>query len=179
MQVTFTRTAERRYRVTVDRELAPPLVMDPGPGYDPYLPHDLLHFIVECHWELRNGIFGQLAAGGDAHTFELADQPRDRRQARRRTRRSSRRNSVSGADIALSEKLAGVALTAWLVHTGRLPMPDDAETALGEIGVTEAEVVGILGRLDESASRWHALAVGESLTLDWPWPERRGGRRTA
>ncbi|MBB2914473.1 hypothetical protein FHS43_005785 [Streptosporangium becharense] len=76
-------------------------------------------------------------------------------------------------------KLAGVALTAWLVHTGRIPMPENAAAALREVGVTEAEVIAILERLDQSASRWHALAVGESLTMGWPWPERRGGRRTA
>ncbi|MDT0446731.1 hypothetical protein [Streptomyces johnsoniae] len=179
MQVTFTRTAERRYRVRVDRDMAPSLVMDPAPGYDPYLPHDLLHFIVEGHWGLQDGIFGQLAAGGDAKTFELADQARDRRQARRQVRRSARRNRMSGGDIALSEKLAGVALTAWMVHTGRLPMPENAGAALEEAGVKETDVIGVLDRLDESAHRWHSLAVGEPLTLTWPWPERRSGRRTA
>ena len=31
----------------------------------------------------------------------------------------------------------------------------------------------LLAELDELAKRWRALEVGESLTLEWPRPERR------
>jgi hypothetical protein len=34
------------------------------------------------------------------------------------------------------------------------------------------EVAELMPALDEAAHDWHDLAVGESLTFDWPWTER-------
>lgn len=101
MRVRFTKTGEHRYGVTVDRDLAADLRMHPASGYDEWLPHDLVHFVVERDAGLRDGIFGQLAAGGDAHTFVPADQRRTKRWARH----SERRNAASGQDIGQSERL--------------------------------------------------------------------------
>ncbi|MBO0851835.1 MAG: hypothetical protein J2P20_20410, partial [Pseudonocardia sp.] len=109
MEVSFTRTGARRYAVTAYREASVPVTMDPAPGYEEYRPHDLVHFVVELRWGLRDGIYGQLAAGGDAHTFRPVDEVRTRRWARR----SARRNAASGADVALSERLAATAHTTW------------------------------------------------------------------
>ena len=48
-------------------------------------PHDLVHFFVEQHFGLRDGIFGQLAAGGDAHTFvDPSGSMRERRKMKAR-----------------------------------------------------------------------------------------------
>ncbi|MEX2446540.1 MAG: hypothetical protein WD734_04300 [Dehalococcoidia bacterium] len=63
MRITFIRTGDRRYRVEVRRETPPDLVMEPAPGFDADLPHDLVHLLVEQHWGLREGIYGDLAAG--------------------------------------------------------------------------------------------------------------------
>jgi hypothetical protein len=65
VQVTFTRTLERRYRVTIDRERAGRVVIEPAPGYHAHLPHDLLHFLVEAELRIGYGIFGRFAAGAD------------------------------------------------------------------------------------------------------------------
>jgi hypothetical protein len=46
MEVKFRRTGERRYALTIHRENLPPLEFG-GPGYDPLMPHDLQHLIVE------------------------------------------------------------------------------------------------------------------------------------
>jgi hypothetical protein len=176
MEISFTRTGARRYAVTAHREVSARVAMDPAPGFDEHLPHDLVHFVVEQRWGLRDGIYGQLAAGGDAHTFRPVDEVRTRRWARR----SARRNAASGAHVALSERLATVAHAAWWERHGR-PGPAHALTdaGLGGAGVDAAKLAGALDRLDELAERWHALAVGESLTLRWPWPERSTGRRRA
>lgn len=69
MKVEFRRTGERRYAVTVFRENYPTLEMNPAPGYDALMPHDLMQFIVENELGLRCGICGQLADGGNAGTF--------------------------------------------------------------------------------------------------------------
>ena len=47
MRVTFTKTGDHRYGVSVERESASNLKMHPAPGYDDWLPHDMVHFLVE------------------------------------------------------------------------------------------------------------------------------------
>ena len=71
MKVHFIRSGERRYSMRIEREGAPALVMDPAPGFDPDLPHDMVHFVVEAALGLKAGVFGQIAAGGDAGSFHV------------------------------------------------------------------------------------------------------------
>jgi hypothetical protein len=56
------------------------LHMDPAPGYDPRLPHDAAHFIVENELEITGAIFGQLAAGGTANTFHSENLKKPKRK---------------------------------------------------------------------------------------------------
>ena len=58
MDVTFTRTGERRYGIRVEPARAPALVMNPAPGYDPLVPHDLVHFAAERECGIVLGVFG-------------------------------------------------------------------------------------------------------------------------
>jgi hypothetical protein len=90
LKVTFKRTGEGRYGVFVARDNAPGMMMHPAPGFDAYLPHDLLHFIAEAKWRLDAAVFGQLAAGGDAGTFWPIDQELLSKWMRRPHRRPSR-----------------------------------------------------------------------------------------
>src|SRR4029453_15282152 len=71
MILIFRRTGQRRYAVEVKRPPHPDVEMNPAPGYDALMPHDLMHLVVEAQLGLTHGIFGQLAAGGDAGTFHL------------------------------------------------------------------------------------------------------------
>ena len=86
MQVVFTKTGEKRYGVAVEPRGHPRLTMSPAPGFDPFLPHDLAHFVVESEFGLRLGIYGQLAAGGDAGTFRSGDPDIARKSSRRSDR---------------------------------------------------------------------------------------------
>ena len=56
MLVTFLRAGERRYAVRVAVEGGPILEMCPAPGYDPLMPHDLQHFIVERAFGMEGAI---------------------------------------------------------------------------------------------------------------------------
>jgi hypothetical protein len=79
MEVTFSRTGERRYAIAADRGKGPVMHMPAGPGYHAWLPHDLVHFVVERHFGIAGSVFGQLAAGGNAGTFfTIPDRRRDR-----------------------------------------------------------------------------------------------------
>ena len=73
MEVTFRRTGERRYAVIARPERWPAVTMDPAPGFDPCIPHDLIHFAIEREFAIERGVFGQLAAGGDVTSFWRLD----------------------------------------------------------------------------------------------------------
>ena len=168
VRVSFDKTGRRRYGVTVERRQAAAVAMHPAPGYDDWLPHDLIHFLVEREVGLRDGIFGQLAAGGDAHTFV----PTEEQRTRRWTRRSERRTAGSGSQIDRSERVAFAVHNEWNFRAGRhrSRLPRDSET--------EADVQAVLPALDHAAKAWHALPVHRSLVFTWPWPER-GERRAS
>ena len=72
MSVTFLRTGERRYAVRVEVEGSGVMEMNPASGFDPIMPHDLQHFIVEQTLGIEGAIYGQLAAGGTAGTAQDA-----------------------------------------------------------------------------------------------------------
>jgi hypothetical protein len=162
LNVSFIRSGPHRYGVAVERDAATNLQMHPAPGYDDWLPHDLVHFLVEREAGLKDRIFGQLAAGGDAHTFI----PSEDQRTRRWVRRTERRNRATGHDIGRSEDLAYAALVIWKARAAGHRLTKQFAEA------TMAEVEGLVPALDEAAHDWHGLAVGESLTFDWPWPER-------
>ncbi len=166
MQVSFVRTGRRRYAVHVDREHAADVVADPAPGYDDHIPHDLVHFFVETHWGLRDGIFGQLAVGGDAQTFI------DPVGSMRERRRMKAKNRLSGSQIGRSELLAGLVQHAWQLQHGGARGALSADAAL-RAEVELDDVAAAADALDRLARKWHALSVGNRLRLDWPWPERR------
>jgi hypothetical protein len=93
MLVTFTRTGERRYAVRATLEGMPDVEMNPAPGYDPFMPHDLQHFIVERALGIDGAIYGQLAAGGTVGTFHSVVKPGDHRAASRARRNQDRKSS--------------------------------------------------------------------------------------
>jgi hypothetical protein len=134
--------------------------MPSAPGFDEWLPHDIVHFIVEQHFEITLGVFGQLAAGGDAGTFFTI--PHRRRDPARRL--SDRLGALGRQDTARSERLTGACMTAWHARHGR--RWEFAGTAAAEASTAVPEA--LLGELDAVARRWHSLPVGGSLTLTWP-----------
>jgi hypothetical protein len=173
VKVTFKKIGERRYGVFVEREHAPTLMMQPAPGYDDFLPHDLLHFVAEAEWGLDGAVFGQLAAGGDAGTFWPIDKAILSKMMRRR--RKQRSKHYKGP--RRSELLAGVLESAWNARRGKAPLPVDWSERLAAARVEPERLDQVIGRLDDLAARWHLLRIGDPLTLEWPRPERRPHRR--
>lgn len=167
----------------IERAAGPALVMDPAPGFDPDLPHDMVHFVVEAALGLKAGVFGQIAAGGDAGSFHIGGPAgaaaRDhRRAARKQAAKGQRLVRSQGRDGELSEIAAFLFDVAW--RSGGRPDSAAQRAALGEaervraglspderarINAAQPRVFADFERL---AQAWRALGAGEALVLDWP-----------
>src|SRR4030095_3372748 len=122
MILVFRRTGRRRYAVEAKRSSFPDLEMNPAPGYDEWTPHDLLHLVVEAQLGLTHGVFGQLAAGGDAGTFHPTVKPKQspRDAARVRTKVKARGKTLmrEGRDeSAQSERATYICWYEWLARS--------------------------------------------------------------
>lgn len=186
MEVQFRRTGERRYAVTIYRKDLPPVEMNPAPGYDPLMPHDLLHLVVESELGLSRGIFGQVAEGGHAGTFHsVPSQDESRREAARRRRRASKRGEKllreGRQQAAQSERATYICLYEWLARSGdperrklAVQMAPQAKRSRGpqpsveNRALTEDLLVRVCARLDDLSARWQSLNIGQSFTIEWP-----------
>lgn len=163
MNVTFTRTGARRYRVSVDGPGLVPSFMEPAPGYDARLPHDMAHFVVEREVGIAGGVFGQLGDGGHVNTFR----PQGERPRTRVIRRGKRLADENREDAMLSEKIVGIVSRLW--NNGS----SAAIPAGGVEGVSADDLRRVLRAFDEVSAAWSRLQVGESMTLVWS-ASRRG-----
>lgn len=162
MRVVFTKGPGTSYDIAVHRETGAALAPRNGPGGHPYLPHDLVHFLVEAEAGIGLGVYGRLAAG-DNGLFWPADPAERAKAARRRKSRPVKSSPRAQADMALSEHLAGIAVPVWEVRRGHARQLPAYVTAGGVPPVVDR----IVSRFDEYADRWHTLPVGGSLTLVW------------
>jgi hypothetical protein len=184
MIVVFRRTGQRRYSVEAQRAGFPDVVMNPAPGYDPLMPHDMMHLVVEAQLGLKRGIFGQLAAG--AGTFQLAvkdgENSREVARTRRRVAARGKKSMKAGRDECLqSERATYICRQLWLARSGSREerrqaqaMIDQAASVRGVAGAPELEALDrkkvdeICESLDQLSARWSRLEVGESMAVGWP-----------
>ena len=189
MKVHFIRSGERRYSMRIERADAPVLVMDPAPGFDPDLPHDMVHFVVEAALGIGTGVFGQIAAGGDAGSFHVeaggALSAKERqRAARKQIAKGMKLIKNQGREGELSELAAFLFDIAW--RSGQRPGSAAQRAALGEAERTRASLsADERARIDAARPRvfedferlskaWRALSVGDALTFEWPSTQPMG-----
>jgi len=157
MKVTFTKTGDRRYSVTVEGNSIDKATMNPAPGWDERLPHDAAHFIAENELGIAGGVFGQLAAGGTANTFFSKDSKRPRK-AKKRGTELARANKE---DALFSEHAVYAAQARWEKHD-----------VLPETRIPEADLERVIQGFDKFAERWSRLSVGDSISMEWRQPAR-------
>jgi hypothetical protein len=162
MRIVFTKGPGTSYEIAVHREAGAELAPRNGPGGHPYLPHDLVHFLVEVEAGIALGVYGRLAAG-DNGMFWPADPAERVRAARRRRTRRPTSSPAAKADMVRSEKLAGIAVPVWEVRRGHLRELPAYVTAQEIPPVVDR----IVARFDDFADRWHGLPVGGSLEVTW------------
>jgi len=184
MIVSFIRTGERRYAVRAMLSDGRILQMDPAPGFDAWMPHDLQHFIVEKQLGIAGAVFGRLAAGGTAGTFHAVADGASAREASRLRRRQAAKDArlmpERHEDYARSERATYVCWQDWLQHANdpvsrargaemslaarcmldRMPA---AERAM----YTPARRAALRQEFERLSRNWTKLAVGESLSEPW------------
>jgi hypothetical protein len=184
MLVTFTRTGERRYSVRATIDGAGVVQMDQAPGFDPLMPHDLQHFIVEKYLQIQGGIFGRIAAGGTAKTFHAIAPNSSAREASRTRRKYAAKDSklmpAHIDDCARSERATYICWQDWLSHspnsemrTRAVSMRDGAASMLARMEAKERarlnpqKLSEIRQEFQRLSKRWSSLSVGESISEEW------------
>ena len=180
MILVFSRTSERTYAVEAQRPGSPQMLMSPAPGFDPLMPHDMMHLVVEAQLGLRHGIFGQLAAGGNAGTFQLpmksGENSRDVTRARKRVaNRGKRLLKRNRNECQQSERATFICLCEWRArsapHDRRMAQQarEVRETiAARKLRLNQTKLDEICKHLDELSSHWLGLTVGQSMAVRWP-----------
>ncbi len=183
MLVIFQKTRRRGYRIEVRRPPFATVEMNPAPGYDERIPHDMMHLVVESQLGLERGIFGQLAAGGNAGTFGSIVEPskntRDAARLRRRLNHRGEKMLRKGQDdCAQSEAATYICWHQWLAHSESKDRRKIAETMSdqaksiskrpGSPGLSEDKLKQIFHHLDELSLYWSRLNIGDSMTVQWP-----------
>ena len=172
MKVRFCRTGLRRYAVIVEPAGAALQALDPAPGYDDHIPHDLVHYLVEAELELTAGVFGRAARGGGSFiTRALDGSPRERARQRRKQRKrelSLDLSDESEREMVTSERLAAVCDLLWRKRHAQTPdlLRPQPPQALSRR--EEERVSRVLAHLDRLAPEWRKLPVGASLVFSWP-----------
>ncbi|MEO6589305.1 MAG: hypothetical protein ABIP06_08375 [Pyrinomonadaceae bacterium] len=185
MRVEFHRTGKRRYAVRIIREDLPDLEMNPAPGFDALMPHDLLHFLVESELNLKHAIFGQVATGENTGNFltKPSEDSNTRADSRFRRKESKQRKKIIKNNIdeyLQSERATIICMYDWLAHSAdenllkrAAEMEDTAQSVQGQMTEIEKQkldkqkLARIRKRMDELSARWSALKVNESMIVEW------------
>lgn len=185
MDVIFRRTGERRYAVVLEVAGREPQVMDPAPGFDPYIPHDLVHYVVEAELGFSAGVFGRAAKGGGTFTPAMTGQQSSRERARARRRQMRREASLRNVDDAKqqdmvhSERLAALCDVMWRRRQGQRPDPLRVAPQTSLSDDDARRVARVVARLEELAPLWNQLPVGGALVFTWPSLVPRGETASA
>jgi hypothetical protein len=186
MILVFHRTGQRRYAVEAQRSGLPDLEMNPAPGYDPLMPHDMMHLVVEAQLGLTRAIFGQLAVGGTAGSFRL---PVKRDESSREIARARNRVKTRGKkllkgtedELVQSERATYICWHEWLARsssrerrTRSETMSKQAKEVRQTAGASELRTLDqrkldeICEHLDQLSAQWSSLEVGQSMAVEWP-----------
>lgn len=171
MDVGFKRTGERQYAVWVRVPGRETQWMNPAPGYDDDIPHDLVHYVVEAALGFRAGVFGRAAAGGGTFVTgqSHAASPRERaRERRKQRRREGQLGAQDGAaEMGTSERLAGICDVHFRRSAGQ--RPDPAREGPPPLSPEDAARVGrVVARLQVLAPVWRRVPIGGALVFGWP-----------
>ncbi len=141
-----------------------------GGKVGPQLPHDIMHFVVERELQIRDGIWGGIAAGV---IFDSMEHVSGRRPPHARERSKELLASFHQRGLR-AELLANlVQSVACLDHPSDTQILTLAATRLSVLPDADAnvepnQIAAAAQALQVAAARWARLRVGEELSYEWP-----------
>jgi hypothetical protein len=170
MRVTFPRLPDhQRAYALVERDDGVVYRLYGGVA-GPRLPHDIMHFIVERELQIRDGIWGGIAAG---IIFDSIQHVSGRRPPHARERSKELLGSFHQQGLR-AEVLANlVQSVACLDHPSDVQILTLAADRLSvlpdaDADVEPAQVAAAAQALQVEAARWARLRVGGELSYEWP-----------
>ena len=169
MEITFTRSGERTYSSIAIRD-DKVRVWVPGYDHPEWLPHDLIHYVIENSLGLQYGFWGRVAAGAvfpGMKVLEGRQPPHAAERSYTAVRQQPRTGTQSEVLVGF---LAGVARMGiendWpRVQKGLKQAWVDDHNQYNQI--SQAEVRQVCAELRIMEQAWKNLAVGEDLTVIW------------
>jgi hypothetical protein len=185
MQIEFHKTSQRSYAVKILRENLPVLEMNPAPGFDDLMPHDLCHLIVEQVLKIENAIFGQILQNGNAGTFrnapnESLNSKNDSRQRRKSAQKGKKMVKENLNDYQKSERATYICWQNWLENSSdaelkkrSVEMKKNAESVFNQMSAeeraiyTKEKLAQVRERMTQLSNEWKNLKPGEFMTINW------------
>src|SRR5260370_4547169 len=170
MRVTFPRLPDHeRAHALVERDDGAVYRLYGG-KVGPQLPHDIMHFVVERELQIRDGIWGGIAAGV---IFDSMEHVSGRRPPHARERSKELLASFHQRGLR-AELLANlVQCVACLDHPSDTQILTLAATRLSVLPDADAnvepnQIAAAAQALQVAAARWARLRVGEELRYELP-----------
>lgn len=142
MDVTFVKLSDERHLVCVRR--ADGTTESVELDSRSFLRHDLAHFAVERELELKDGVWGSVAAGG-----------------------SLSGDGLDGADMALAETVSGPMQTMMRTEADAAEIFDVLARVAPDVVSTDL-ATRLHTRLRSLAGHWASTPYGEEMALEWP-----------
>ena len=168
MRVTFPRLPDhQRAYALVERDDGAVYRLYGGKA-GPQLPHDIMHFVVERDLQIRDGIWGGIAAG---IVFDSMQHVSGRRppHAADRSKALLRGFREQGLRAELLADLVCSAATLDTMTVDKIKGLTAAKlSVLPGTDVDPVVIAAAARALQVEAARWARLRVGEELSYDWP-----------
>ena len=167
MRVTFPRLPnQQRAYALVERDDGVVYRLYGGTA-GPRLPHDIMHLVVERELRIRDGIWGDIAAGVVFDSMrQVSGLPPHAAERSAQLLRDFRRQSLR-AEL-LADLVSSAAALDHLTPDKIRRLADAKLSVLPEVAVDPAAIAAAARALQVEASRWARLRVGEELCYEWP-----------
>jgi hypothetical protein len=170
MEITFTKTDERRYEVRVWRDDGVVLRVQ-TPDRPAVLPHDMAHYLIDHELNFARGFWGCIAAGAVFDGMQVVAG----RRPPHAPERSKEVIKTAGVQLVAAELYLSV-----LQNVTRAGQEHDWALVCAHLDevwrpfreprppVSAAAALRVCRALRAAALQWQALPVGQSITVSWP-----------
>jgi hypothetical protein len=128
------------------------------PTYGDALPHDLVHYVVECAANLRGGFWGRVARGADPARINAA--------ANRKTGSLATKYDGFGGDLAELLLAEALAATDWSSDWRASLTEAAAKIGVPPPALTDDDAAAIRMALDHLRERWRSLLPKGAIHLE-------------